>query len=51
MPLGWVAAFALQENRVPLDMLPLLFGVGMLVAGWSIYIVVRHEIARDKPFR
>jgi hypothetical protein len=51
MPLGWVVAFALQENRVPADMLPVLFGLGMLVAGWSIYIITKHELARERPFR
>jgi len=51
MPAGWVAAFALQDNHVSQEMLPLLFGLGMLVAGWSIYIIVQHELARDKPFR
>lgn len=51
MPLGWVAAFALQVERLPQDMTPLLFGAGMCVAAWGIYIIVRHELTREKPFR
>jgi len=50
MPLGWVAAFALQVERLPADMTPWLFTVGMCVAVWSIYIIVRHELTREKPF-
>jgi uncharacterized membrane protein YfcA len=51
MPLGWVAAFALQIERLPHDVTPLLFGLGMCVAAWSIYIIVRHELSREYPFR
>lgn len=51
MPLGWVAAFALQTERLPEAWTPALFALGMGVSGWSIFIVVRHELSREKPFR
>lgn len=51
MPLGWVAAFALQTERLPENWTPALFALGMGVAGWGIFIIVRHELSRDNPFR
>ena len=51
MPLGWVAAFGLQVERVQKEWLPLLFMAGLAAAGVSIYIIVNHELGRDKPFR
>lgn len=51
MPLGWVAAFGLQVERLPREWLPFLFILGLLIAGVSIYIISNHEISREKPFR
>ena len=51
MPLGWVAAFGMQIEHIGHEWLPVLFVAGLGVAIGSIYIIVNHEIARDKPFR
>jgi FtsH-binding integral membrane protein len=51
MPLGWVAAFGLQIERLPAGWLPTLFMAGLVVAGTSIYIIVGHELNRESPFR
>lgn len=51
MPLGWIAAFAIQIKRLSPDMTLGLFGLGAFVATWGIYIIVSHELSREKPFR
>jgi len=51
MPLGWVAAFGLQVERVGVEWVPALFIVSMIVVAVSIFIIVSHEMNRDKPFR
>jgi FtsH-binding integral membrane protein len=51
MPLGWVAAFGLQIERLPPGWLPTLFMAGLLVAGTSLWIILSHEINRERPFR
>jgi len=51
MPLGWVAAFGLQVEKLKKDWLPALFLAGLGVAGVSIYIIVNHEMSRERPFR
>jgi len=51
MPLGWVAAFGLQVERFGHEWVPVMFVTSLIVAVVSIYIIVSHEIARDKPFR
>ena len=51
MPMGWVAAFGLQVERLQKEWLPALFLAGLGVAGVSIYIIVNHEMSREKPFR
>jgi drug/metabolite transporter (DMT)-like permease len=51
MPLGWVAAFGLQVERLQKEWLPVLFLLGLAVAGGSIFIIVNHEMSREKPFR
>lgn len=51
MPLGWIAAFAIQIERLSPDMTLGLFGLGAFVATWGIYIIVSHELSREKPFR
>ena len=51
MPLGWVVAFALQAGHLSKGWLPLLFALSLLVAIVSIYIIVDHEVKRDRPFR
>lgn len=51
MPLGWVAAFGLQVERVGTEWVPAMFTVSLIVAGVSLYIIIGHELSREKPFR
>ena len=51
MPLGWVAAFGMQVEHIGHQWVPLMFIAGLGVAVVSIYIIVNHELAREKPFR
>jgi FtsH-binding integral membrane protein len=51
MPIGWIAAFGLQIERLQKEWLPLLFLAGLSVAGVSLYIIINHEMGRDQPFR
>ena len=51
MPLGWVAAFGLQVERVGVEWVPAMFAVSLVFAAASLYIILLHELAREKPFR
>ncbi len=51
MPLGWISAFGLQVERIGQEWVPVMFVAGLGGALGIIYIIVNHEIARDKPFR
>jgi FtsH-binding integral membrane protein len=51
MPLGWVVAFGLQIEEIDHSWLPALFVISMLVVAISLYIIVSHEMSRERPFR
>jgi len=51
MPLGWVAAFGMQVERISTNWIPALFIAALLVAAGSLYIIITHELQRERPFR
>jgi hypothetical protein len=51
MPVGWVVAYALQQERLDERWLPFLFVASLLVGVLSLAIIVNHELQREKPFR